>query len=164
MHIEILRFYPKMRMFGGDAAVSLPWLTVRAEAAYFTFSRGDADDHLQYVLELERHIGEWALTGGYVGEAVTAERENPVLALDRAFNRTFMGRADYTIDVNRRLAFEGVVRQSGDGAWLKFEYSEAIGQNWRATASFTVIRGTAADFLGQYHRNSHGILSMRYSM
>jgi hypothetical protein len=164
MHLELARFYPKIRMFGGDVAVPLSWLTLKAEAAYFTSREGEADNYLQYVFEAQRHLGEWALTAGYIGEAVTSARRIPAVALDRVMSRTFLGRAEYTIDVNRRLRLEGAVRQSGDGVWLKAEYSKAVGQHWRATASFTVIRGALDDFLGQYRRNSNGILSLRYNM
>ena len=30
------RYYPQMRMYGGDAAIPLPYLTLKAEAGYFT--------------------------------------------------------------------------------------------------------------------------------
>jgi hypothetical protein len=74
-----------------------------------------------------------------------------------------VARAAYTVDVNRTVAFEAVVRQNGDGAYLKGEYSQALGQHWRATAGLALLRGDANDFLGQYSRNSHAILSLRYS-
>ena len=32
-----------------------------------------------------------------------------------------------------------------------------------STAGFALIRGRESDFLGQYHRNSHAIVSVRYS-
>jgi hypothetical protein len=150
-------------MYGADAAVPLRWFTVKGEAAWFTSSTPQADEYVQYVVQLERQKGEWFLVGGYAGEAVTVARNPFDFAPDRGLARAFLGRAGYTIDVNRSIAFEGAVRQNGDGAWLKFEYSQAFGQHWRATASFTVIRGAADDFLGQYRRNSQGILALRYS-
>ncbi|MBI3698602.1 MAG: hypothetical protein HY238_27645, partial [Acidobacteria bacterium] len=64
---------------------------------------------------------------------------------------------------NRSVAFEAAVRQNGRGLWTKLEYTEAFGQHWRATAGFTWIHGDSEDFLGQYHRNSHAILALRYS-
>jgi hypothetical protein len=57
----------------------------------------------------------------------------------------------------------GVTRQDGAGTWLRFEYSQTYGRHWRATGGFTWIRGEAADFLGQYHRNSYASLTLRYS-
>ena len=77
--------------------------------------------------------------------------------------KTLLGRAGYTIDTNRSIAFEAAVRQNGDGTWAKFEYSNAFGQHWRATAKVTLLRGEQGDFLGQYNRNSHILLIMRYS-
>jgi len=55
------------------------------------------------------------------------------------------------------------VRQNGQGLWLKPEYSQAFGQHWRVTAGFAWIHGSDSDFLGQFHRNSYGILTVRYS-
>jgi hypothetical protein len=162
--MEFVRYYPGVRMYGGDAAISLRWLTVKGESAYFKSRTALADDYLQYVVQLERQIGDWSLAGGYTGELVTNERDAIEFAPDRALARSFLGRASYTVDVNRSFAFEGAVRRNGDAAWLKFEYSQAIGQHLRATASFTLIRGAPTDFLGQYRRNSHGILSLRYSL
>jgi len=122
-----------------------------------------ADDYLQYVVQLEHQAGEWRLVGGYAGEFITADRNAIEFAPDRALARSFLGRAEYAIDANRRLAFEGAVKRNGEGMWLKFEYSHAFGQHLRATASFTLIRGVPTDFLGQYERNSHGMLALRYS-
>ena len=84
-------------------------------------------------------------------------------APDRGLTKTFLGRAGYTIDANRSIAFEAAARQNGGGTWVKFEYSHAVGQHWRATVNLTLIRGEPGDFLGQYNRNSHAILIVRYS-
>ena len=61
------------------------------------------------------------------------------------------------------MAFELAVRQNGRGAYMKCEYSQARGQHWRTTAAGALIRGQADDFLGQYRRNSHVTVSVRYS-
>ena len=74
-----------------------------------------------------------------------------------------MGRASYTLDPNRSLAFEGAVRQDGNGVYAKAEYSQAHGQHWRTTVAGVLIRGEDEDFLGQYHRNSNATLVLRYS-
>ena len=60
-------------------------------------------------------------------------------------------------------AFEAAVRQNGDGLWLKSEYTQSIGRNFRAVAGFTLIRGEQTDFFGQYRRNSHALFALRYS-
>ena len=161
--VEFQRFYPRLRMYGADAALPLRWLTLKGEAAYFSSSTRQADEYVLYVVQLERQIGEWTLVGGYAGEAVTARRSTLEFAPDRGLTRALLARAGYTIDANRSLALETAVRRNGDGMWLKFEYSQAFGRHWRATAGFAWIRGVASDFLGQYHRNSHAILALRYS-
>jgi hypothetical protein len=58
---------------------------------------------------------------------------------------------------------EFAIRQNGDGSWLRGEYTHLLSKHWRATAGITWIRGTPEDFLGQYYRNSHAIVSLRYS-
>jgi hypothetical protein len=47
--------------------------------------------------------------------------------------------------------------------WLRAGYTQAFGQHLRATAAFSLIRGDPTDFIGQYRRNSHALLILRYS-
>ncbi|MBZ5579113.1 MAG: hypothetical protein LAP40_21330 [Acidobacteriia bacterium] len=157
------RFYPQIRTYGAEAAIPLPWFTVKSEAAYFTSPNPLADEYLLYVIQMERQSGEWSFTAGYAGQKITSPRSLLEFAPDRGLARAFLGRAAYTLDANRSLAFQGAVRQNGDGVWLKLEYSQAFGQHWRATPSITWIHGNPADFLGQYRRNSNLALILRYS-
>ena len=156
-------FYARMRMAGAEAALPLPWLTVKAEAAYFTSSTRQADEYVLYVIQLERQTGEWFLVGGYAGEAVTRSRAGLDFAPDRGLARAFLGRAGYNIDPNRSIAVEAAVRHNGRGVWTRAEYSQALGRHWRATAGFTWMAGKQGDFLGQYRRNSHASLALRFS-
>ena len=160
----VQQFYPGIRMFGGDAAIPFRWLTAKIEAAYFDSRDGRSDEYVQYVVQLERQTGEWSFVGGYAGEVIANRAVNfPSFDPDRGLTKTLLGRAGYTIDANRSVALETAVRQGGNGVWTKFEYSHAIGQHWRATTGFGLIAGKGADFLGQYRRNSHGLVAIRYS-
>ena len=94
---------------------------------------------------------------------VTTRRAILTFAPDRGMMRSIVARASYTIDPARSLAFETAIRQNGRGVYAKAEYSQAYGQHWRATATGAAIAGHADDFLGQYHRNSHATVSLRYS-
>ena len=161
--IEVTRVYPAIRSYGGDAAVPLRWLTIKGEASYFTSSTPGTDEYVLYVVQLERQTGEWLLVAGYAGEVVTNQRAALTFAPDRGLTRSLVGRASYTIDPARSVTFESAVRQNGDGAYAKVEYSQARGAHWRATATGTLIRGDPGDFLGQYRRNSHVVLALRYS-
>ena len=116
-----------------------------------------------WVVQLERQTGEWVFVGGYAGEVVTERRNLLPFAPDRGVARALLGRASYTIDPNRSVAFEGALRRSGDAGYARGEYSQAYGQHWRATVAGTLIRGEPTDFIGQYRRNSHVTLSLRYS-
>jgi len=161
--VEVARVYPPIRTYGGDLAWPLRWFTVKAEAAYFTSSSASTDEYVLYVLQLERQSGEWVFVGGYAGEVVTRSRTSLVFAPDRGLSRALVARASYTLDPNRSVAFEGAARQNGRGLYARAEYSQARGQHWRATIAAVAIGGHADDFLGQYRRNSHATLTLRYS-
>jgi hypothetical protein len=163
LNVDVARYYPQMRMYGGDAAIPLKGVTVKAEAAYFTSATRTEDQYALYVVQLERQAGEWFFIGGYAGQVVTEHRSIFDFAPDRGLTSAFLGRAGYTIDTNRSVALQTALRQNGRGVWAKLEYSQALGAHWRATAAFTLIRGDESDFLGQYRRNSHAMLALRYS-
>jgi hypothetical protein len=163
---EVTRVYPVMRMAGGDAAWPLKWFTLKGEIGYFWTTDSRVDDYGIYVVQMERQRGDWLFVGGYAGEFVTNDRglaASPAFAFDRALTRTFLGRASYTIDATRSLAFEGVVRRDGSGGWVKAEYSQAFGQHWRTTLRGDVLGGEDLDFFGRYRRNSNLRLAVRYS-
>ncbi len=156
------RYYPELQMYGADAAVQLPWVTLKGETGYFTTTTPGAQEYVLYVIQVERQIREWSLVGGYAGDVLTAGPANPLqFAPDRGFAKSFVGRAELTIDVNRSLAIETAVR--GAGSFVRVEYSQAFGQHWRVTPGIAWIRGDMADFLGQYRRNSYASLTVRYS-
>jgi hypothetical protein len=163
LSINLQRFFPRLRLYGGDVAVPLRWFTVKGEAAYFQSPDGDADQFALYVIQFERITGEWTFVGGYGGEAVTSRVAGLSFNPERGIARTFLGRASYNLDPNRTVAFEGALRQNGAGGYAKAEYTQAFGSHWRATASFNYLAGRPTDFFGQYHRNSHFLLTLRYS-
>ncbi len=160
---SLTRVYPRIRMAGGDVAIPLSQVTLKGEAGWFGSNDPRADEYVLYVVQVERQAGEWFLVGGYGGEAVTTNRTQVGFSPDRGLTRAFLGRAGFTIDTNRSVAFDGAVRQDGRGSWLRFEYSHASGQHLRVTARASWIRGDAGDFIGQYSRNSHVTLTARYS-
>jgi hypothetical protein len=155
--------FPRIREAGGDLAWPLPWFTLKGEAAYFTSPQDDADEYVLYVIQAERQWGETSLVAGYAGEAVTIQRRNAGFAPDRGLTKAVLGRLSYTIDPNRSVAAEFAVRQNLDGAWLKGEYSQAVGGHWRVTVLGNLIGGEATDFIGQYRRNSHVTMTVRCS-
>ena len=163
IEIVVSRTYPSIRMYGGDAAVPTTWFTLKGETAYFTSSTPGTDEYVLYVVQLERQHGEWIFVGGYAGDAVTEARATLTFAPDRGMTRAVVGRASYTLDPNRSVAFETAVRQDGRGVYAKAEYSQAHGDHWRTTITAVGIGGHSDDFLGQYHRNSHVALGVRYS-
>ena len=161
--IVISRLYPQIRTYGADAALPTKWFTLKGEAAYVTSASPSTDEYVLYVIQVERQTGEFVIVAGYAGETVTSRRSTLAFAPDRGMTRSVVTRVSYTIDPNRSVAFESAVRQSGDGLFAKVEYSQSHGQHWRTTVSAVAIAGHSDDFLGQYHRNSHVGLGLRYS-
>jgi hypothetical protein len=160
---EVRRTYPEIRMIGGDVAIPTTYLTLKGETAYVTSSTNTSDDYVLYVIEIERQAGEWLLDVGYAGEVVREARGVLSFAPDRSMAKSIIGRAAYTVDPRRTVVIEGAVRQSGDGFYGKLEFSQAMKEHWRLTVTGVGLGGQADDFLGQYKRNSHGSVTLRYS-
>ena len=161
--VEVSTFHPPIRSYGADAAMPLRWFTLKGEAAYVTSSSPATDEYVIYVIQVERQTGEWVFVAGYAGEAVTERRAGLTFSPDRGMTKSIVGRASYTIGPNRSVAFETAIRQNLNGAYGRAEYSQAHGQHWRVTAAGVLIGGEPDDFLGQYRRNSHGSVVLRYS-
>jgi hypothetical protein len=161
--IVVEKIYPHIRVYGGDMSWPVRWLTIKAEAAYFTPGSPSSDEYGLYVLQLERQSGEWLFLGGYAGETVTHRRAEGTFAPDRGVSRSFLGRVSRTVDVNRSVNFEGAIRQNGHGGYGKAEYSQAFGEHWRGTVTAIALGGRSDDFFGQYRRNSHLMVAARYS-
>lgn len=160
--VTLQRYYPQLRLYGGDAAVPTRWVTIKAEAGYFTSTTPQTDEYALYVIQLERQVKEWSFAGGYAGEAVTRSTGNPLyFDPERGFAKSFVGRAAWTIDPTRSLAVQAVVRAAG--SFARIDYSQTFGQHWRGTAGLAWIRGSMTDFVGEYRRNSYGLLAIRYS-
>lgn len=161
--VALRRTYAPLRMAGADAAVPLRWFTVKGEVASLFTTANDADDVVIYVVQLERQSGELSLVAGYAGEIVTERRTAFDFAPDRGLTRAFLGRAGYTLGATSDISVETAVRQNLDGVWVKAQYSKAVGAHWRATLAGAAIGGDERDFIGQYRRNSHVLLTLRYS-
>ena len=158
----ISRHYPAIRAYGADLVVPFGAFAFKAEAAWLEARAGDTDDYGLYVLQVERQQGEWFLLGGYVGEVVGTDRQALTFAPDRGLAGSLVGRASYTIDINRSFAIESVARRNG-GVYAKADYSHVVGGHWRVTLRLLVIHGQADHYIGQYRRNSFAGTLARFS-
>lgn len=161
--VALQREYAPLRSVGTDAAVPLPWFTLKGEVAWLTTTSSIVDDVVQYVIQMDRQSGEFSLVWGYAGEVVTAHRSLFDFAPDRGLTSAFLGRATYTLGPTRDVVVEAAVRQNLDGLIVKGWMSQAVGAHWRWTLGATVIAGDEQDFFGQYRRNSHLVATLRYS-
>ena len=160
---DFRRIYPALRLYGADAAVPLPWFTVKAEAAYYTSPDKQQDEYVIYVIQFERQIKELA-HGGWLRRRCRYLVHAGIAIFARAGVRA---RHSGPCAVHHRFH-----SQRGYGCGCPPErprqlartvYSQSLGQHWRITTGFTWIRGDPSDFLGQYHRNSYALLALRYS-
>ncbi|PWU10740.1 MAG: hypothetical protein C5B51_03830 [Terriglobia bacterium] len=141
--LDLQRFYPSMRMFGGDVAVPLNALTFKGEAAYFTSSNPQTDHYIVYVAQLERQFGDLFLVMGYAGQTVTEQHFDTGFSELRGFTKAILGRAAYTIDVNRSLAFEAAVRRM---LYVEFTHSQSFESFARCHMhAFTALGGVARE-------------------
>lgn len=166
--IEIAPDFQRLRTVGADIVWPADWATVKGEAAYFGSRDPNTAPYVQYVLQLERQSGDWTFMGGYVGDTASAAPASggtpqPAFSPDRGISRSFLARAALTIDATRNFTFEGALRHNAHGAYAKFEYSQGWGEHWRGTVSAVALGGRSDDFFGQYRRNSHLSLALRYS-
>lgn len=161
--VEVRREYARLTSVGADVALPLPWFTLKTEGAWLDGGPAASQELVLYVVQAERQVGEWLFIVGYAGEHVIREAQAFRFAPDRGLAKAVVGRASLTIDTNRHLVIESVVRQNGGGAYGRFEYSQAVGPHWRFTGQVAVFRGVDGDYLGQYRRNSFGALSARFS-
>lgn len=164
--LEVRRVYPRIRMYGADAAIPTESFTLKLEAAYVTSPHREAEEYVLYVVEAEQQIGEWLLDAGYAGGSVTRGLPPDAgvsFAPDRGLARALIGRAAYTIDPRKTVTIEGALRQNLRGVYLKGEYSFALGQFWRVTVAGVGIHGRESDFIGRYEDNSYVTTALRFS-
>jgi hypothetical protein len=166
--LYVQRFYPKIRTFGTDAAIPLPWFTIKTEAAFFesrenSINAPRSDTYLLWVAQLERQVRQWVLAAGYAGQTVFDHRYPIYFDPERGLTRTFFAKAVYNLNAPASISIETAIRQNGQGAWSNIEYSRQLADHWRLIGGITVIAGARNDFLGEYRRNSFGILKLRYS-
>lgn len=166
--VALTRVFPRIRSYGVEFAIPTRWIALKGEGSYFTSPDEDFEEYGLYVLEIERQVGEWLLTAGYAGDTRDSGRgirDAGRIAFDpeRGLARSLIGRVSYTVDPRRAIALEAVTRQDGAGIYLKGEYSQGIGEHWRATFKQIIIAGEEDDFIGQFGRNSHFLVALRLS-
>jgi hypothetical protein len=102
---------------------------------------------------------------GWVRREGGLQFAQPILFFSGAwFRLIFVGRVGWTIDPMKELALQGIARQSGRGELVEATYSQTFGQHWRATLTYVFIGGDEGDFIGEYNKNSHAIVGLRYSL
>jgi len=166
--LYVQRFYPKIRTYGTDAAIPLRFVTLKTEAAFFdsretSVNAPRSDSYILWVAQLERQVRQWVIAGGYAGQTVLDYRYPIYFDPERGLTKTFLAKAVYNLDAPTSFSLETATRQNGRGTWTTAEYSRQLANHWRMIGGITVIAGNRNDFLGEYHRNSFGVLRIRYS-
>ena len=162
--VALTRMYPQLRSYGAELTVPTAVVSLKGETAYLKSPGGDYNDFVLYVIELERQTGEWVFDGGYIGEVITNTVPGVVhFAPDEGMAKSIIGHASYTVDPRRTVSVDAAVRQTGSGFFVRGEFSQAVGGHWRFTFDGVALGGEDSDFLGQYRRNSHVSVALRFS-
>lgn len=103
------------------------------------------------------------VASGYAGQTVFDQRYPVYFDPERGLTKTFFAKAVYNLSAPTSLTLETAVRQNGQGVWSTVEYSRQLADHWRVIGGITFVAGLPHDFLGEYRRNSFGVLKLRYS-
>ncbi len=166
--LYLQRFYPKIRTYGTDAAIPMPFATLKVESAWFDSRETSAnaprsDNYVLWVAQLERQVRQWVFVAGYAGQTVFENHYAFYFDPERGLTRTILVKAVYNPDAPTSFSIQTATRQDGRGTWTTAEYSRQLATHWRVIGGVSVIAGDRNDFLGQYKRNSFGVLRVRYS-
>ncbi len=166
--LYVQRFYPKIRSYGTDAAIPFRLFTLKTEAAWFQSRETSpnaprSDSYVLWVAQLERQVRQWTFAAGYAGQTVLDHRYPFSFDPERGLTKSLIGKAVYNLDAPTSFSIETATRQDGHGTWTSAELSRQLADHWRLIGGLTVIAGSREDFLGEYRRNSFGVLRVRYS-
>jgi hypothetical protein len=160
--VEVRRYFPGLRMYGGSLLYAGSPVTIRAEGGYFQSGQAGpapGDDYAFYVAQAEKQRGRWSLSVGYTAQQVFHARGSYLFDPDRALTGAFLGRASYQIDARSTFQFRGGAHRQGIGTLLQGEYSRSVGANWRTSFGLTWIHGSPEHLFGQFGKNSYGSMT-----
>jgi len=166
--LYVERFYPKIRSYGTDAAIPLRFVTLKTEAAWFqsreeSINAPRSDNYVLWVAQLERQYRQWIFVGGYAGQTIVEQHDPLYFDPERELTKSILAKATYNVDAPTSVSLSTVTRQDGRGTWITAEYTRRLAAHWRFIVGVTGIAGVRNDFLGEYRRNSFGVLRVRYS-
>ncbi len=161
--VSLSREYHRVRVAGLDFASEIGPVGIRGEAAYFDQTDPLNQDHLLYVVGVDKRWGEWFVIMQYAGQKVNGRVADTLVFPDLGLGSTLIWRVERTIGPARSFELKGALRLAAGDLLLQPLYSVALSNSWRIKLGGTIIAGRHSTYLGQFRDNSNLNLRLLYS-
>jgi uncharacterized protein DUF1302 len=159
----------KKQAVGGDFATVLGSFTVRGEAAYVDPDPLNGPNHVQYVLGVERTMGDMMAAGGTFLlvqwiHTVLPDDFNPApLDFNYIFQKSTTVRVQRNLSATAQVVVEGLYEWATEGYYVQPSASYRFGDHVRVEGFVDVLGGEPTSFFGVYEQNKRVQFRVRYS-
>lgn len=160
MPVFLDRSAARLEVAGLDGEVFAGSWTVRGEAGYFHYPRGERDGFLLYEVEAEFSRARWRAIAGF-GDTLGNEGDPAVTALDYAFLPAAFLRGSYGEATEWQVAVDAAIGTSTTDGFVRLSGSYPFAGHLRAGAELTSIWGEAGSFFGRWRANDRLRLFLR---
>ena len=167
--VQLQQRASRRRALGGDLATTFGAYTLRAEAAYLRPDSLGGPDHLQYVVGLERFLGDPLAAGGtqllaqWI-QAITPRDFRPgPFDLNHVFRRAAMARVQHNATGDLQISLDGVYDFRTAGYYVQPGASWRARDGLRVEATLDLLGGGEDAFFGAFAGNRRIRTRLRYS-
>jgi hypothetical protein len=167
--VRVTPEYLRKRAVGGDVATVAGAFTVRGEAAYIELEPGSGPDHFQYVLGVERTLGDMLARGGtfvlvqWIHTVLPGDFVAAPLDFNYVFQKSTTLRVQRNLSATAQVAVEGLYDWARRGYYLQPSASHRFGDHVRIEGFVDLLGGDPAGFFGIYEQNKRVQFRARYS-
>jgi hypothetical protein len=167
--VRVTPEYLRKRAVGGDVATVVGAFTVRGEAAYVHVEPGTGTDHFQYVLGVERTLGDMMARGGtfflvqWIQTVLPGDFVAPPLDFNYLFEKTTTVRVQRNLSATVQVVVEGLYEWAGRGYYVQPAASYRFGDHVRVEGFVDLLGGSPSEFFGIYEQNKRVQFRVRYS-
>ena len=167
--VRITPEYQRKWAVGGDVATVVGPFTVRGEAAYIELDPGNGTDHFQYVIGVERTVGDMLARGGtfllvqWIQTVLPDDFVAAPLDFNYLFEKSTTLRVQYNLSAAAQVVVEGLYEWAGPGYYVQPAASYRFGDRLRVEGFVDLLGGSASQFFGIYEQNKRVQFRVRYS-
>ncbi len=166
--VRITPEYLRKWSVGGDVATVVGSFTVRGEAAYIELESGNGTDHFQYVVGVERTLGDMLAKGGtfllvqWVHTVLPGDFVPAPLDFNFVFQKSTTLRAQRNLTATAQVAVEGLYDFARRGYYVQPAANYRFGDHVRVEGFVDLLGGNPAGFFGIYEQNKRVQIRVRY--